>query len=134
MVTTTSTGPTTCAGTVALIVTASTTCTFVAATPPMVIDVGSALVKPPPLMSIVVPPAGSADEGVTSVMLSGGCVYWNALASVPLRLFGFLTTTSILTAASSLAGPSGVNAVMVVAATTVTFIAARAPIVTVAPP
>src|SRR5437588_576039 len=58
----------------------------------------------------------------------------DALASVPLRLSGFLTTTSILTAACSLAGPSGVNALMVVASTTVTFIAARAPIVTVAPP
>src|SRR5216110_3313129 len=80
--TTTSTGPAACAGTVAVMVTASTTWRFVAATPPMVIDEASAEVKPVPVTETFVPPAGGADDGVTSVTLSAGRVYRNAAVSV----------------------------------------------------
>src|SRR5438045_1542700 len=131
--TTTSTGPTACAGTVAVMVTASTTWRFVAAPPPMVIDEASAEVKPVPVIETFVPPAGGAEDGVTSVTLSAGRVYWNTAASVAAPLVGFVTTTSSLIATCSLAGPKGVIAVMVVASTTLTLVAATPPIFTVAP-
>jgi hypothetical protein len=92
--TVTSTVPAACAGANAVIVTASTTATFVAGTSLNFTDVTTALVKPAPLIVTVAPPFTEVEAGVTEVIEGGGTKYVNARAFVTLCPSAFVTVTS----------------------------------------
>ena len=126
LVTVALTAPAACAGVVAVIVVAFTTVTPVAAVPPTLTVAPAA--KPVPVIVTAVPPAVGPDGGATLSTVGAGARYVNALAFVPLCASLLVTVT--LTAPAACAG---VVAVIVVAFTTVTPVAAVVSIVTVAP-
>jgi hypothetical protein len=125
-VTTTFTVPATCAGVVAVIVVAFTTVTPVAAVPPMVTVAPPT--KPVPLIVTLVPPAVGPLVGAIPLTVGGGPTNVKQPAQLPDCASGFVTVTVAAPAACA-----GVVAVIVVAFTTVTPVAAVPPMVTVAP-
>src|SRR5204863_14288 len=126
-VTVTLTAPDPCAGVVAVIVVALTPISPVAFVPPT-LTVAPAP-KPVPLIVIAVPPTVDPDGGATPVTVGAGARYVNAFARVPLCASAFVTVTPTAPGACA-----GVVAVIVVAFTTVTPVAAVPPTLTVAPP
>jgi hypothetical protein len=113
------------AGVVAVIEVGPTTTTFVAATLPNFTV--APVTKFAPVIVTAIPPAVAPLFGVT-LLTAGGGVYIKPFVRVPLWPLGFVTVTLTLPAT-----PEGVVAVMDVALTTVTFVAAVVPNVTVAP-
>jgi hypothetical protein len=124
-VTVTVAAPAVPAGVVAVIVVAFTTTTLVAAVLPNVTVAPAA--KFVPVIVTAVPPAVDPLFGLT-LLTVGGARYVNALAKLPLSPLLFVTVT-----VTAPAVPAGVVAVMVVAFTTTTFVAAAPPNVTPAP-
>src|SRR5436190_10436427 len=120
------TAPAACAGVVAVIVVLVTTVTPVAAVPPIVTVAPET--KLVPLMVTAVPPAVAPDDGAMPVTVGWGPRNVNPAASVPLWPSVLATVTPAWPTACA-----GLVAVMVVALTTVTPVAAVPPIVTVAP-
>jgi hypothetical protein len=125
LVTVTVTAPAASAGVVAVIVVLLTTVTFVAAIEPNVTVAPEA--KLVPVIVTAVPPVVGPPFGLTLVTV-GGATKVKPVARLPLRPPEFVTVT-----VTAPAGPAGVVAVIVVLFTTVTFVAAVEPNVTVAP-
>src|SRR5262249_57954862 len=90
-VTGTVTRPSACAGVVAVIAPLFTTLTFVAATPPILTV--APVTKFVPEIVTAVPPAVEPEFGETPVTVGAGPMYVNPLASEPLCVSGFVTTT-----------------------------------------
>jgi hypothetical protein len=108
-----------------VIVVAFTTATFVAAVPPNV-TVAPAAKLVPVIVTAVPPPVGPL-LGLT-LLTVGATTYVYPLARLPLCVSVFVTVTVF-----GPAPPAGVVAVIVVAFTTATFVAAVPPNVTAAP-
>jgi hypothetical protein len=123
VVTTTLTSPTAWSGVVAVIEVALTTVTPVAAVPPKVTEV--APIKSVPVMVTAVPPAIGPVGGATLVTV-GSATYVYLFVPVVLVPFGVVMITSTNPAVAW----SGVVAVIEVALTTVTPVAAMPPMVT----
>lgn len=118
--------PTVPAGVTAVMVVALTTTTLVAATPPTVTLL--APVKLVPVMVMAVPPNVEPEVGLRLMMVGAGVMYVNALSLVNIPV-GVVTTTLFAPGV-----PAGVTAVMEVALTTVTLVAAVPPTVTLVVP
>ena len=119
------TAPALCAGVVSVIEVALATITLVAATPPNVTV--APVVKSVPVSVTAVPPAVGPEVGLT-VVTAGGATNvkpFGRLAIWPSRLVTTTVTAPALCA--------GVVSVIEVALTTITFVAATPPTVTVAP-
>ena len=125
VVTATFFAPTVPAGVTAVTLVDETTTTLVAATPPTVTLV--APVKLVPVIVIAVPPAVEPVAGETEEIV-GGATYVNAFVAVAVP-FGVVTATLFAPAV-----PAGVTAVMLVAETTTTLVAATPPTVTLVAP
>ena len=126
VVTVTSFAPAVPAGVLAVIEVALTTTILVAETPPTFTLV--APVKLVPVMVIEVPPNVVPDVGETLVMVGTGTTYVNALALVAVPL-AVVTVTSCAPAV-----PAGVTAVIFVALTITTLLAATPPTFTLVAP
>jgi len=113
------------AGVTAVIEVASTTTTLVAATPPTVTAL--APVKLVPVMVIAVPPAIGPDDGLTLAIV-GAATYVNVIAC------DVDPPAVVTTMVFAPADPAGVTAVMEVALTTTTLVAATPPTVTLLAP
>jgi len=125
-VTVTSTAPTACAAVVAVIDVASKTTVFAAATPPMVtVAPGTKFV---PMIVTLVPPTIVPTFGESVDIVGAVDTYVNPFVRVAPCVSGFVTVT--LTTPVPCAP---VVAVIDVASTTTTLIAARPPMVTIAP-
>ena len=113
------------AGVTAVIEVASTTTTLVAATPPIVTLL--APVKLVPVMVIAVPPAVGPEAGLTLAIV-GAATYVNVIAC------DVDPPEVVTTMVFAPAVPAGVTAVIEVASTTNTLVAATPPIVTLLAP
>jgi len=94
--------------------------------------IGSAVVKPTPLITTV-PPVGTLPFGEILVIEGEGSVYVKPLGSVAVWPSGLVTVTSRLVFVEKSNGPTGVVAVIELAFTTFPLPASIPPIVTVAP-
>ena len=126
MVTATLHAPGMPAGVTAVMLVAETTWTLVAATPPTFTLV--APVRLVPVIVIHVPPIVEPLVGVTDVRVGAGTTYVNAFVNVAVPL-GAVTATLFAPAV-----PAGVTAVMLVAETTWTLVAATPPTFTLVAP
>ena len=118
--------PTPPAGVTAVITVVETATTFVAATPPTITLL--ALVKFVPVIVIAVPPRVEPEVGLTLVIVGGGGAYLNVTGCV-VGPPGVVTTIVLSPRVAA-----GVFAVMVVAFTKTTFVAAISPIFTLVTP
>ena len=118
--------PTPPAGVTAVITVVETATTFVAATPPTITLL--ALVKFVPVMVMAVPPRVEPEVGLTLVIVGGGGTYLNVTGCV-VGPPGVVTTIVLSPRVAA-----GVFAVMVVAFTKTTFVAAISPIFTLVTP
>ena len=118
--------PTPPAGVTAVITVVETATTFVAATPPTITLL--ALVKFVPVIVIAVPPRVEPEVGLTLFIVGGGGAYLNVTGCV-VGPPGVVTTIVLSPRVAA-----GVFAVMVVAFTKTTFVAAISPIFTLVTP
>ena len=125
MVTTIVFAPAVPAGVIAVIEVASTTTTLAAAAPPIVTLL--APVKLVPVMVIAVPPAVGPEVGLTLAIV-GAATYVNVIAC------DVDPPEVVTTIVFAPAVPAGVTAVIEVASTTTTLVAATPPIVTLLAP